>query len=50
MKGYDEFSSLLKQLVVSPENCIIVGDFNFHVDDHSDIHARRFLPLLDNFD
>ena len=47
---YDEFSSLLEQLVVSPENFVIVGDFNFHVDDHSDIQARRFLALLDNFD
>lgn len=47
---YDEFSSLLEQLAVSPENFVIVGDFNFHVDDHSDIQARRFLALLDNFD
>ena len=34
-----------------PENFVIVGDFNFsHVDDCNDIHARKFLTLLDNFD
>ena len=47
---YDKFSSPLEQLAVSPENSVIVGDFNFHVDDHSNIQARRFLALFDNFD
>ena len=28
---------------------MIVCDFNFHVDDHSDTQARRFLAVLDNF-
>ena len=47
---YDEFSSLLEQLAVSLESFVIVGDFNFHIDDHSDTQARRFLLILDNFD
>ena len=47
---YDEFSSLLEQLAVSPESFVIVGDFHFHFDDHSDTQAKRFLSVLDNFE
>jgi exonuclease III len=43
---YSDFSTLLERLVSSSGKLIIAGDFNFHVEDSSDTHAKRFLDLL----
>jgi hypothetical protein len=37
-----EFASLLESLTVRPGCLIIVGNFNFHVDDCSDVSAVNF--------
>jgi Reverse transcriptase (RNA-dependent DNA polymerase)/Endonuclease/Exonuclease/phosphatase family len=42
-----EFSSLLQDLVTSPSELIITGDFNFHVDNPLCAPANKFLSLLD---
>jgi hypothetical protein len=44
-----EFSSLLQDLVTSPSELIISGDFNFHVNN-ANCPAISFLSLLDTFD
>lgn len=46
----DEFSTLLEQLVVTDTELLIVGDFNFHMDDLIDGNAIRFSHLLETFD
>ena len=46
----DEFGSLLEELVVTDAELLIVGDFNFHMDDLIDVNAIRFGRLLDTFD
>lgn len=46
---FEEFSSLLEEVTVSPEELVIMGDFNFHMDDTDHISARRFGSLLDLF-
>ena len=40
---WDEFSSLLEEVVVSTSEFLLLGDFNFHIDDTSDIHAKQFM-------
>ena len=45
----DEFASLLEYFTVQPGSMIIVGDFNFYVDNPSDVTARSFLSLLEAF-
>lgn len=32
-----------------PEEVLIMGDFNFHIDDLTNFYAREFLNLLDTF-
>ena len=44
-----EFSSLLQETVICPEELLIYGDFNFHMDDKADWDATRFGELLDLF-
>ena len=46
----DEFGTLLEELVVPDAELLIVGDFNFHMDDLIDVNAIRFGRLLDTFD
>ena len=36
-------------MVVSPEELVIVGDFNFHVEDVNNSHAMQFTSLLEFF-
>lgn len=43
---YEEWSDLLDQLVVKPEDIVITGDLNFHVDDSRDKDAQKFLQIL----
>src|SRR3954463_4317229 len=45
----DEFSTLLEDLISSPSELIITGDFNFHVDDPNSSSGSSFLSLLDTF-
>ena len=45
---FDEFSQLLGHLTVSTGKLLLLGDFNFHVDEpEKDPQAARFLELLD---
>ena len=44
---FDEFSDLLERLAVSSGKLVLLGDFNFHVDDLTNPQAARFLDLLD---
>ena len=46
----DEFSTLLEDLISSPSELIILGDFNFHVDQPSSPTVAPFLTLLETFD
>ena len=45
----EKFSSLLQETVICPEELLIYGDFNFHMDDKADWDATRFGELLDLF-
>src|ERR1043165_9851810 len=45
-----EFSALLENLISSPSELIITGDFNLHVDNPSEYYASQFLSLLQSFD
>jgi hypothetical protein len=44
-----EFSSLLEELISTPSELIITGDFNFHVDTPTLPPACSFPSLLDTF-
>ena len=48
-KFFEEFPSLLESLATVPGSLLMVGDFNFHVNDASDRSAQRFLRLLEAF-
>ena len=43
---FEEFSSYLESIILSPESLLLTDDFNFHVDVASDPDARVFLDLL----
>ena len=45
----EEFSSLLQETVICPEELLIYGYFNFHMDDKADWDTTRFGELLDLF-
>ena len=46
---FDEFSTFLEKFSTEMKSFIIVGDFNFHVEDMTDAHALRFLNILECF-
>ncbi len=46
---YDEFSSFLETIILSPEKLLLTGDFNIHVDNKSDLVAQKFVDILDSF-
>ena len=46
----DEFGTLLEELEVTNAELLIVGDFNFHMDDLMDGNAIQFSRLLETFD
>ena len=37
-----EFSNYLDELVTSTGRLLIVGDFNYHIDDHNNREAKAF--------
>ena len=45
---FNEHPILLERLAVSSGSLLLVGDFNFHVDHHTDNVASKFLDLLDS--
>ena len=45
-KFFEEFPSLLESLVTVPGSLLMVGDFNFHVNDASDRGFFVYLKLL----
>ncbi len=48
-KFLNEFGTYLENTVISPGHLLMVGDFNFHVEDKTNIPARKFLDLLESF-
>ena len=46
---FEAFSNLLEEVVVCSEELLIIGDFNFHVDETADSHAAQFGSLLELF-
>ena len=45
---FDEWSDFLDQVVVIPDELIITGDLNFHLDDTNDGDARKFIQSLED--
>ena len=43
----NELSTLLEVICISHQKLLITGDFNIHVEDPSNVDARRFTSLLD---
>ena len=46
---FEEFCILIEQLVVSPGNLLIVGDFSYHVDNMSNLDTVKFNKILESF-
>ena len=46
---FREFSTFLEHLVLLPFDVLILGDFNFHVNNKTDRDAHDFMHLLDTF-
>ena len=44
---FDEWSDFLDRIVIIPDELIITGDLNFHLDDTNDSDATKFLQSLD---
>ena len=40
---FNEFSTFIGHLVVLPVDILIMGDFNFHIDDITDHNANDFM-------
>ena len=49
-KFFSEFSILLEDLIASPHQLLLSGDFNFHVDDTRNLNAMKFLDLITSAD
>ena len=45
---FEEFSTLLENLIDTPEYLLLMGDFNFHMDVPSDPDTSRFSDLLES--
>lgn len=43
---FEEFSTFLECFSTDPGSILLVGDFNFHVEDTSNVAAGQFLDLL----
>ena len=47
---FEDFSTLLESVSIYSGNILMVGDFNFHVDQPDDHNASVFLDILDSAD
>ena len=47
---FSEFPMLLEDFTISPHQLLLSGDFNFHVDDTSNLNAMTFLDLITSAD
>ena len=45
----EEFAEYLEHLIPLTGKLLILGDFNFHIDDPFDAHATRFINLMSSF-
>ena len=45
----DEFGTLLETYSIKPGALLIAGDFNFHMDNLSEVAAKNFLVLIESF-
>ena len=45
---FSEWDTYLEQNTIFPQDLVITGDFNFHVDNRSDPEASRLLQSLDD--
>lgn len=46
---FDEWSSYLDQHAALPQELVLTGDLNFHLDDDKDPNALRFSSILESF-
>ena len=46
---FNEFSQVLKNVVMCPEVLVICGDFNLHLDDLLDSDSKKFMDLQETF-
>ncbi len=47
---FDDFNKLVDEHVTSPNELVILGDFNLHVDCDTNVDAKKFIDLLDDLD
>ncbi|CAG2249207.1 unnamed protein product [Mytilus edulis] len=45
---FEEWSTFLDQLVIIPEEIVITGDLNFHLDDKNNSDACKFIETLED--
>ena len=45
---FDDFSDLLERLATFSAPLMIIGDFNIHVDDVTDVSAGKLADILDS--
>ena len=45
---FDEFSSFLHEYMLGSADKVVVGDVNFHLENHSNLNTARFNDLLEN--
>ena len=48
IKFFDEWSAYLDYVTTLPQQIIITGDFNFQLDDSTNINVRRISGQLDS--
>ncbi len=46
---FREFGTLLEEVTISPGKLLIMGDFNFHLDDVNNTQARKLCNMLELF-
>ena len=47
---FEDFGSILKHLATEKGQIMVVCDFNFHIDDHKNSCAGKFMESLQTFD
>ena len=45
---YEQFDTYLESLLTKSGDPIICGDFNFHIEDNSNVSAKKFLALCES--